>query len=444
MIRHPVLALLSTLTLTLPLHAADWPQWRGPDGQGHSTATGLPLEWSETTNVTWKTATPGRGWSSPVIDGREIWMTTAIETAAKPEDAARRLQSNTGDQPLTVLDQLELRALRIDRDTGKLLRDVLLLTVREPQWAHRLNSYASPTPVLETGRLYAHFGAFGTAALDTKSGQVLWRHTDLVVKHENGPGSTPVVWENLLIFHMDGSDRQFVAALDKRTGRLAWKTDRSGAMNEKPQLQKSYGTPLIVEVAGKPVLFSPGADWLYGYDPATGRELWKVPYGQLGFSITPRPVAGHGMLFMATGFGKKQMLALKIDTMAEPQIAWRYAKGIPTMPSPLLVGNALYFVDDGGFLTSLDARTGVERYRERLGGNFSASPTFADGRIYISSREGVTHVVSPGAEFELLAKNELPGAIMASAAIADGAIFLRTDTALYRLEKKKAATTAKE
>lgn len=436
------LALASLAALTLHAHAADWPQWRGPDGQGHSSATGLPVEWSETTNVAWKTATPGRGWSSPVIDGREIWLTTAVETAARPEDAERRTKSNTGDQPVTVLDQVELRALCVDRDTGQLTRDVLLLTVKEPQWVHRLNSYASPTPVLEAGRLYAHFGAFGTACLDTKSGKVLWKNTDLVVMHENGPGSTPVLWQNLLVFHMDGSDRQFVAALDKRTGKVAWKTDRSGEMNANPQLKKSYGTPLVVEVAGQPQLFSPGTDWLYGYDPATGRELWKVPYGQLGFSITPRPVAGQGLFFMATGFGKKQMLAMKIGGSTAPEIVWRYAKGIPTMPSPLLVGDALYFVDDGGFLTCLDARTGAERYRERLGGNFSASPTFADGRLYLSSREGVTYVVAPGPKFELLAKNELPGTIMASAAIADGALFLRTDTALYRFGKKKAGTAS--
>jgi hypothetical protein len=433
--RYLILSLLQLVTF--PLHALDWPQWRGPDGLGHSSAKGLPTEWSETTNIAWKTATPGRGWSSPVIDGRDIWLTTAIETAAQPEDVERRTKSNTGDQPLTVLDQVELRALCLDRDSGKLTRNVLLLTVKEPQWVHRLNSYASPTPVLESGRLYAHFGAFGTACLDTKSGKVLWKNTDLVVMHENGPGSTPIVWKDLLIFHMEGSDRQFVVALDKRTGQLAWKTDRSGEMNANPQLKKSYGTPLIVEVAGKPQLFSPGADWLYGYDPATGRELWKVPYGQLGFSITPRPVVGHGLFFMSTGFGKKQMLALKFGESTAPEIAWRYAKGIPTMPSPLLVEDALYFIDDGGFLTCLDARTGTERYRERLGGNFSASPTYADGRIYISSREGVTHVLAPGSTFTSLAKNELPGTIMASPAIAGRAIFLRTDTALYRIEARE-------
>ncbi len=435
-----LLALSLLHSLILHAHAVDWPQWRGPDGQGHSPVTGLPTEWSETTNVAWKTETPGRGWSSPVIDGKAIWMTTAIESAASPEDAERRLQGNTGDQPVTLLDKLELRAVCIDRDSGKLLRDVLLLTVREPQWAHRLNSYASPTPVLEAGRLYAHFGAFGTACLDTASGEVLWRNTDLVVMHENGPGSSPIVWQDLLIFHMDGSDRQFIAALDKRTGRLAWKTARSGAMNEKPQLQKSYGTPLVVEVEGKAQIFSPASDWLYGYDPATGRELWKLGYGQLGFSITPRPVIGHGMFFMATGFGKKQMLGIKYAGVPTPEIVWSYAKGIPTMPSPLLVEDALYFVDDGGFLTCLDALTGTERYRERLGGNFSSSPTFADGRIYISSREGVTFVIAPGPKFELIARNELPGSIMASAAIADGALFLRTDAALYRIEKRKAGT----
>ncbi|MEQ1852728.1 MAG: PQQ-binding-like beta-propeller repeat protein [Chthoniobacteraceae bacterium] len=414
--------------------ATDWPEWRGPGGQGHAQATGLPVSWSATSGIAWRTEGPGRGWSSPVIEGNQIWMTTAVETPASAEDAARRLKSNTGGQPVTLLEKVELRAVCVDRQTGHLTHNVLVLTEREPQWVHKLNSYASPTPVIEDGRLYCHFGAFGTACLDTRDGKVLWTNTDLKVMHENGPGSSPVLWKNLVIFHLDGSDRQFIAALDKATGKLAWKTDRSGAMNANPQLKKSYGTPIVVESGGKPQLISPAADWLYAYDPATGRELWKVAYGRTGFSISPRPVTGHGMIFMSTAFMKPEILAVKYEGVPAAEIAWRYSKGAPNIPSPLLVGDELYFVSDGGFLTCLDARTGGEHYRERLGGDYNSSPLFADGKIYITSREGLTTVVKPGKSFEALSKSQLPEQVFATPAAVNGSLFLRTAAGLYRID----------
>ena len=431
------LAIVST-----SLSAAEWPEWRGPGGQGHAQATGLPASWSETNNVTWKTELPGRAWSSPVIEGKNIWLTTAIETLAKKEDADRRLKANTGNQPLTVLEKVEFRALCVDRDTGKLTQNILLIIAREPQWVHALNSYASATPVIEDGKLYCHFGAMGNACLDTRTSKVLWTDTSLVVQHENGPGSTPVIWKNLMLFHLDGSDQQFIAALDKRTGKLAWKTPRAGEMNKDPQLRKSYGTPLILTVNGKEQIISPASDWIYSYDD-NGKELWRVNYGMLGFSLTPRPVVGHGMIFMSTGFMKPQMLALRYQGLEKPEIAWRSEKGAPTMPSPLLVGEELYFANDGGIFTCLDAKTGAEHYRERIGGNYSSSPTFADGKIYVHNREGLTTVIKPGKQFEVLEKNQLPGKIFASLAAVDRALFLRTDTALYRIENKPAKQAAR-
>lgn len=428
--------------LSTSLSAAEWPEWRGPGGQGHAQATGLPTSWSETNNVTWKTELPGRAWSSPVIEGKTIWLTTAIETLAKKEDADRRLKANTGNQPLTVLEKVEFRALGVDRASGKLTHNLLLLTAREPQWVHALNSYASCTPVIADGKLYCHFGAMGTACLDTHTGKVLWTDTTLVVQHENGPGGSPVLWKNLLLFHLDGSDQQFIAALDKRTGKLAWKTPRSGEMNKDPQLRKSYGTPLILTLNGQEQIISPASDWLYSYDEQ-GRELWRVKYGQLGFSLTPRPVAGNGMIYLSTGFMKAQILALKYAGLEKPEIAWRYDKGAPTMPSPLLIGDELYFANDGGIFTCLDAKTGAEHYRERIGGNYSASPTFADGKIYVHNREGLTTVLKPGKQFTVLEKNQLPGKIFASLAAVDHALYLRTDTALYRLENKPAKQAAR-
>lgn len=422
----------------LCLNAANgWPEWRGPGGQGHAQGSRVPTHWGEDRNVSWKTPIPGRGWSSPVIEGDQVWLSTAIETEARPEDVARRLKANTGDQPLTLLEKVEFRALCVDGRSGRIMRDVSLFSEREPQWVHQLNSYASPTPVVEPGYLYAHFGASGTACVNTQTGQVLWKNTSLRVLHENGPGSSAILWRELLIFHMDGSDHQYVVALHKRTGKLAWKTDRTGTMNDNPQLKKSYATPLVLAVDGQEQLLSPGADWLYSYDPASGRELWKLHYGKLAFSLSARPVSGHGMIYLSTGYSRPEMLAIRYGDGKEPGIAWRYAKGVPTMASPVLVGDELYFVSDsGGMLTCLDAHTGVEHYRERLGGEHSASLLHVGANIHIPSRDGTTVVMAAGKSFKLLARNELPGRIMASEAIADGALFIRTDAALYRLEER--------
>ena len=243
-------------------------------------------------SIVWKAPLPGRGWSSPVIAGEKIWLTTAVESPVSEEEKAERIKGTTNSQPLVVSGKLSLRAVCVDRRSGKIVADVELLTEDRPQPTHAMNSFASPTPVLAAGRLYCHFGTHGTACLDTATRQVVWTNRELTINHENGAGSSPVLWGERLIVHCDGSDAQYIAALDTATGRIAWKTDRSGKMNDEPQLRKAYGTPLVMEIAGQPTVVSPAADWLYGYDPATGRELWKLHYGILGFSIVPRPVAG--------------------------------------------------------------------------------------------------------------------------------------------------------
>jgi hypothetical protein len=415
---------------------AGWPQWRGPDGQGHATASDLPVTWSETENVAWKTALPGRSWSSPVVDADHVWLTTAVDCAAAVEERARRLEGRTDRQPVEVAATVTMRALAVDRRTGRLVHDVELFTVTDPQPVHATNSYASPSPVLADGRLICHFGDYGTACVDTATAKVVWTNRELRLNHENGPGSSPVVWHDLVIVHCDGSDVQFIAALDAATGRIAWKTPRSGKLHEKTDFKKAYGTPLVISVGGRDVLASPGADWLYGYDPATGRELWKLPYGELGFSIVPRPVVAHGLLFMSTSFMQPQLLAVRIgDGSAAPEIAWREKKGVPSIPSPLVVGDDLFLVSDKGIASCLDARTGRVRWSERLGGNFSSSPLFADGRIYVGNRDGETFVIEPGGEFRLLATNRLDGQIYATPAAVDREIYLRTDKAVYRLQK---------
>jgi outer membrane protein assembly factor BamB len=367
-----------------------------------------------------------------VADGM-VWVTTAGEVPCTPEQAKERLKTNTGDQPLTLRAEVRLHAQAVDASTGRLVHDVELLVVKDPQWVHQQNSYASPTPVLADGKLYAHFGAFGTACLDTETGAVLWRNQEIQLMHENGPGSSPVVWRDKVIFHADGSDTQRIVALDAATGKLAWETKRSGTLHENPQLQKSYATPIVLERDGQPVLFSNGADWIYGYDPATGRELWRRAYGELGFSLSARPVETQGLVVFSTGFMKPVLQAVRCGVAGEPELAWTVTKNAPTIPSPLAVGGEVFFLADQSMASCVDARTGEEHYRERLGGNFNASPVAADGRIYATSREGVTHVLAAGPEFRKLAENRLDGQQWATMAAVDGAFFIRTDTALYRI-----------
>lgn len=430
-----VLSLLVFILSASSVSAADWPQWRGPAGQGHSTAKGLPLTWSETENIVWRTEIPGRAWSSPVIDGQHIWMTTAVESEASVIEKAKKLADNFAGQPLNIVGKLSLRGVCVDRVSGKVIHDIELLTAESPDPVHQLNSFASPSPTLEDGRLYAHFGTNGTACLDAKTQKIVWTNRELKLKHENGPGSTPVLWGQLLIVHCDGSDTQSIAALDKQTGKVVWRTDRSGEMDPNPQLKKAYGTPLVTNVGGREAILSPAANWLYAYEPESGRELWKLSYGTLGFSIVPRPVVGHGMIFVGTSFMKPEILAVTLDD--KPKIAWRFNKQAPTMPSPLLVGDELYLVTDKGVATCLDAKTGQTNWTERLGGNFCSSPLFADGRILIGNREGQTSVIAPGKSYKLLATNQLDGQIMATPAAVDADLFVRTDKALYRIAAKK-------
>ncbi len=253
--------------------------------------------------------------------------------------------------------------------------------------------------------------------------------------HENGPGSTPVLHGDRLIVHFDGSDAQFIAAFDIATGKVAWKTVRSGEMDPRPQQRKAYGTPLIVTIGGQPVVVSPAANWVYGYEPATGRELWKLPYDGLGFSMSVRPVADSERIYFSTSFGKSQVIALNYAGRTTPEIAWRSNKNAPKMCSPVIANGLLFYVDDGGIVSCVDPKTGESLYKERIGGKYSASPIVADGQIYFASREGVVTVIPASKDFKILAQNTLEGSLMASPIAVDGTIYLRTDKALYRIGK---------
>lgn len=410
-----------------------WPEWRGATGQGVSSAKNLPVSWSETSNVAWKIKLPGRGHSTPVIADGRVWLTTSIDKQASKKDAAARRAKSTNSMPMRVSDSVSLRAICVDMETGKQLHDVELLSQKNPQMIHIDNTYATPSPILEADRLYCYYGPSGIACLDTTTHKVLWENRSLVVDHSNGAASTPILWRDLLIVHCDGIDQQYIVALNKATGKKVWRTDRSGELNKNPQLKKAYATPLAVELNGVPQIISPGADWLYGYDASTGRELWKLGYGELGFSNSARPVAGNGLIYVCTGYMKSRLLAVRIDTSNKPTLAWEYKNQVPNVASPVLVGERIYFASDKGVVSCLNAITGEPIWTDRIGSRFWSSPLAADNKLYFFDRNGTTVVMEPGPKAKVLAKNKLDGQLFATAAPVNGAMILRTDKALYRI-----------
>src|SRR5262245_59635400 len=406
----PVLVALVVMGSAAPVVAQDWPQFRGPDGQGHSTERGLPVEWSESKNVIWKSPVAGRGWSSPIVAAGRVWLTTA-----------------TPDRKET-----SLRLIAYDLETGAQKLDVEVFRLRSSDLLNPKNSHASPTPIVEGDRVYVHFGANGTAALTT-DGQIVWK-TRQAYESQHGNGGSPELAGDLLIINCDGFDQAYVVALDKRTGKTRWRTDR-----REPHSQ-AYSTPLAIHANDRDQIVSVGAFNAAGYDPQNGREIWRVGYPE-GFSNVPRPVYGDGLVFITTGFQQPVLMAVRPDgkgDVTKTQLAWTLARGAPLTPSPLVVGDEIYVVSDNGIASCLDARTGAVHWQARLGNSFSASPVAADGRIYFLDEDGRTTVITPGLSPERLAVNVLDGSTLASMAVASQSFFIRTATHLYRIAKPTA------
>ncbi|MBL9160374.1 MAG: PQQ-binding-like beta-propeller repeat protein [Verrucomicrobiales bacterium] len=440
----PSIFFLLATSFTTSLSATSWPEFRGPNGDGVATAENVPVTFGETESLKWKTELPGRGWSSPVFDGKTLWVTTAEEIFPDEEEKTRILKEAGEEEKVfasrQVATRIELSALAVDYETGKVLKTVELANIDNPQTIHTLNSFASPTPVLADGVLYAHFGAFGTFAIDTEAGSIRWQ-TKIDLEHGVGPGSSPVLHRGRLILICDGVDRQFVTALDATSGKALWTTDRPEMRAATGDQKKSYNTPVVVTGKdGREQLICMGAQWLVSYAPETGEEIWRLDHGD-GFSVVPRPVYSPktGLLYLSTGYGKPELLAVRIDGKGDitgsDKIAWREAKRIPARPSPVLVGDELYVIADGGVASCFDAGTGTLHWTERVDGNYCASPLFADGHLYFSSQEGAVTVVKPGRTFEVVARNTLEGTLMASPMALDGNLIVRSGTALYRFSK---------
>ena len=422
-----LLKLVLCLATVLAAEAAGWPDFRGPTGDGHADnatgkASGLPTHWSETDGVKWKTPIPEKGISSPVVMDGQVWLTTATE------------------------DGHDFYVIRVDAETGKITLNEKLFHSDNPESLGNgasMNSYATPSAVLEPGRVYVHFGSFGTACLDAKTGKVLWKRDDLPCRHYRGASSSPVLFENLLILTFDGADLQYHAALDKKTGKTMWKTDRSvewndenvpGQMAKDGDLRKAHSTPLIVKVRGNPQMLSSGAKAAYGYDPRTGRELWKVQYND--WSVAPRPIFDGSLAFMVTGLTKKELWAVKPDgagDVTDTHVLWKLKAGVGKYASPILVNGLIYTPADESFITCADSKTGAVVWTERVGGKFAASPILADGHLYFFDQAGKCHVIEPGRSLKILATNTLAEGCMASPAVDGKSLFVRTKGHLYRI-----------
>jgi outer membrane protein assembly factor BamB len=409
----PILALLA---ITFTARAADeWPQFRGPTGQGISDAKNVPTEWSGTEHVAWTTEIPGKGWSSPVLSKGRLYLTTAIGEKGS---------------------EVSLRALCLDAKDGRILWDTEIFKPKATVSSvmHKKNSLASPSPIVTADRLYVHFGHMGTAALDL-AGKIVWKQdTEAAYTPQHGAGASPALIGDALVFSCDGVSDPFVAALDAATGKLRWKTPR----NSPAKNQFSFSTPLPITVGGATQIVLPGSGLVGGYDPKDGHEIWRSTYGD-GYSVVPRPVFAHGLLYVSSSFNKPVLYAVKPDgakgDVTGTNVAWTSSKAVPHSASMLVLGDELYFVSDAGIATCADAKTGEVHWSERLGGGFSASPVAAEGRVYFQNETGSTFVLKAGKTFEQIAKNDIGDATLASIAVADGTIYLRSEKALRKITR---------
>lgn len=416
------LLLLGVILLSGPTlwaaNSSNWPDWRGPGGQGQSDATGLPLHWSETKNIVWKTPIHDLGYSTPVVWGDQVWLTTAT----------RRGET--------------LYAICVDLNGGRVVYDVPVFQPQKPQRVHRLNSYATPSAVIEEGFVYVHYGTHGTACLNTKTGKVVWRRDDLNCNHLQGPVSSPILHEDLLICPVEGIDVQYTIALDKKTGKDVWRYDRPRELYEGIEplyLIKSYHTPVIVEVNGQDQLINNGAMLVTGHEPRTGEEIWRVIYRD--DNPVSRTVSGHGLLFINSGGnpGGSHLLAVReggVGDITDSHVVWTMTEDVPHESSPVLVEDLLYLMSDKGVLTCKQATTGKTIWTERLEGDYGASLLYADKRIYMSNKDGKTTIIKPGRNYHVLAVNQLDGFLGASPAVAARSLLMRTKTHLYRIQRK--------
>jgi outer membrane protein assembly factor BamB len=431
--------LLFLTSFTITALSANWPQWRGPGGMGISTEKNLPVEWSTTKNIKWKTAIAGRGHSSPVVWGNKIFLTTAIEGDVVP-GAKAVTHVVEGGQVFLHPDSVgadrkhTFKVLAVNADTGKVLWEQTAWEGTPYDNRHRKSSFASATPVTDGSMVFAFFGSEGLYAYDM-NGKLAWK-TDLgkLGTVGMGTGTSPILYENLLILQCDEEmgAASFLVALNKKTGKEVWRVAR--------KVQVSWATPILVSTAKRAELITIGNEAVISYDPATGKELWR--HKGVDSNAIPSPVANQEMVFVSAGFPTKIAMAIRLgasgDLTNSPNVLWKYEKGTAYVPSPILYDDYLYLTTDRGILTCLDAKTGEVKYeggRIPIPATFTASPVAFEGKILLTSEDGDTFIVKAGPKHEILGTNSVGEPVYASPAISGQRIFIRGEKNLYAIGK---------
>ena len=415
------LCLVFTLSTTIA-QVNNWTHFRGSHLDGIAVDSNVPLVWNDTTNVIWKTDIRGKGWSSPVVYGNQVWVTTA------------------------TVDGKEMAGICTDFTTGKVLFDILLFKQDSIYSKHAINTYATPTPCIEDEFAYLNFGSSGTACVRTDNGTIVWKRSDLKCEHVQGTGASPILYRDLLILHYEGTDQQFIVALNKKNGETVWRTDRPKECYDPlaPIGKKAYVTPIVINVAGKDLLISNGSAVCIAYDVLTGKEVWRVVQGE--DSTISMPVYEDGVVFFYTSFvspvgGEKYVELLAVDPkgkgdVTKTNVLWRFKGPILQLLTPLIKDGLIYTVDSKNNLIVIDAKNGISLYSKRLKNKYNASPVYAGGNVYFTSVKGETLVLKAGRLPEVLAESQLPGEIYATPAIAGNSILIRTDTSIYRIGLK--------
>ena len=400
----------------------NWTHLRGINLDGHSVSKNAPISWSETSNIVWKTEIRGVAWSSPVVYGDQVWTSSATQNGE------------------------ELFAVCTDFNSGKIRKEVMLFKPDSVQHIHPTNSYATPTPCIEADFVYVHFGTYGTACVNTRTFEIVWTRTDLNCDHMQGAASSPIIYKNLLILHIEGTDVQYLIALDKHTGKTVWKTNRPREFydNIEPVSRKAYCTPIVVNVKGKDQLISNGSQLAIAYEPETGEEIWRVFYGE--DSTVAMPLTYNGMVYVNSGWMLPKdgspfyARLLAVDPtgtgdVTKTRVPWEVDVDVPQISTPVIVDSLIYMVHERGTVTCLNAKTGAVVWKEKLKDQFNASVLYASGNIYLFSVKAKTYVIKPGLTFQLVAENQLEGQVKATPAIVRDNIIFRTDKFLYRIGK---------
>jgi outer membrane protein assembly factor BamB len=400
----------------------NWTHFRGSNLNGIADTKNIPLIWSDSV-VKWKTKIHDEGYSSPVVFDNQIWVTTATP------------------------DGKELYAVCADFVTGKIVYDIKVFTPDDIEGKHSLNTYASPTPCIEKGFVYVHYGSMGTACINTSDGSIVWKRTDLKCKHVQGPASSPVLYKNLLILHFEGTDARFIVALDKSTGKTVWKTSRPEEPYKPlaPIGRKAYITPIIMNVEGRDILISNGSAVCIAYDPNDGKEIWRVVDG--AESTIAMPVSENGVVFWYTGFSmgdddKKytEMLAVNPNGKGDitaTNVLWKKREELSRNQclTPVIKDGLIYTVNTRNILMCIDAATGKEVWSTHVTSNYDSSPVYINGNIFFFSVKGEVLVIKAGRKYEFLAKSQMDSGIWATPAVLRNSVILRTQKYLYRIEE---------